>query len=348
MDLNWLAQPCRVPDADLRAAAEDHQRQLTKPAGSLGRLEQLAIELAALQGTLQPAIERVHITIFAADHGVAAAGVSAFPQVVTAQMIRNFANGGGAVNVLARLLEARLTIVNLGTAQALETLPGVREARLGPGSANFLEAPALTVAQLGQALALGAEAAAEAQRGQAQLFIGGEMGIANTTCAAALACALLALPPAQLAGPGTGLDPTGVARKITVIEQALARHQPQTPLEALHQLGGFELAALTGAYIACGQRGLPVLVDGYITSVAALLALRLRPDLRPWLLFSHLGAEPGHRLVLQAMQAEPLLALELRLGEASGAALAVPLLRCACALHNQMASFAQAGVASAS
>lgn len=348
MDLNWLAQPCRTPDFALGVAAENHQRQLTKPAGSLGRLERLAIELAALQGTLQPAVDRVHITIFAADHGVAVEGVSAFPQAVTAQMIRNFAAGGAAVNVLARLLDARLSIVNLGTVQALETLPGVHEARLGPGSANFVEAPALTTAQLTQALAIGAEAITEAQRGQAQLFIGGEMGIANTTCAAALACALMALPPAQLTGPGTGLDPSGVARKITVIEQALARHQPQTPLEALRRLGGFELAALTGAYVACGQRGLPVLVDGYITSVAALLALRLRPDLRPWLLFSHLGAEPGHRLILQAMQAEPLLALELRLGEASGAALAVPLLRSACALHNQMASFAQAGVATAS
>lgn len=348
MDLNWLAQPCRVPAADVRAAAENHQRQLTKPAGSLGRLERLAIELAALQGTLQPAVDRVHITIFAADHGVAAEGVSAFPQAVTAQMIRNFAAGGAAINVLARLLEARLSIVNLGTVQALEALSGVHEARLGPGSANFVEAPALTMAQLTQALSLGAEAVTEAQRGQAQLFIGGEMGIANTTCAAALACALLALPPARLAGPGTGLDSAGIARKITVIEQALARHRPQTPLEALRLLGGFELAALTGAYIACGQRGLPVLVDGYITSVAALLALRLCRDLRPWLLFSHLGAEPGHRLILEAMQAEPLLALELRLGEASGAALAVPLLRSACALHNQMASFAQAGVAPAS
>jgi nicotinate-nucleotide--dimethylbenzimidazole phosphoribosyltransferase len=342
----WLAIPAALPDAGAQRAAAARQAQLTKPPGALGRLEELAVRLAALQGTPRPSVERVHITVFAADHGVAAEGVSAFPQAVTAEMVKNFARGGAAISVAARALGAPLEVINLGTAFDTGPIAGVKDYHLGPGTANFTREPAMNEQQLGSALAAGRHAAERARLAGAQLFIGGEMGIGNTTAASALACALLDAPAERLAGPGTGVDAHGVARKIEVIRRALARHSHHhgTPLEALRRLGGFEIAALTGAYIACAQIGLPVLVDGFIASSAALAATRLCPGAGHWFLFAHASAEPGHRAVLEALDARPLLDLGMRLGEGSGAAVAVPLLRLACALHNDMATFAEAGV----
>jgi nicotinate-nucleotide--dimethylbenzimidazole phosphoribosyltransferase len=343
----WYDAPIAAPDAAVLAAARQRQAQLTKPPGSLGRLEELGITLAAMQGTQQPRVDKVWITVFAADHGVVAEGVSAFPQVVTAEMVRNFARGGAAISVLAREWDARLEVINVGTAQPLEELPGVVEARVGPGTANFVHEPAMTVDQLHEALAAGHDAAERAVINGARLFIGGEMGIGNTTSAAAIACALLNLPAAQLAGPGTGLDPAGVSRKARVIEQALARHRSDQPLIALQRLGGFEIAALAGAYLRCGQLGLPALVDGFITTAAALVATRRRPELAAWLFYSHCSAEPGHRRLLDALEAQPLLDLGMRLGEGSGAAVAMPILRAAAVLHASMATFAEAGVSQA-
>lgn len=342
----WLEVPAAAPDEDARQAAEARQAQLTKPHGSLGRLEETAIHLAALQGTARPEVERVQITVFAGDHGVVAEGVSAFPQAVTAEMVKNFARGGAAINAAARQIDAQLEVINLGTAHDTGPLKGVKHYDLGPGSANFLQHPAMNEHQLGRALAAGRHAAERARLDHAQLFIGGEMGIGNTTAATALACALLKTAPKDLAGPGTGLDERGIAHKVAVIQTALERHGDHldSAHEALRRLGGFEIAALAGAYIACAQMGQPVLVDGFISSVAALVAVRLRPGMEAWLLFSHRSAEPGHARVLDALGARPLLALQMRLGEASGAAVAVPLLRMACALHNDMATFAQAQV----
>lgn len=344
----WLRDPLPAPDARFAEAARTRQAQLTKPAGSLGELEALAVRLAALQARERPSAQRVHITVFAADHGVAAEGVSAFPQAVTAQMIDNFAAGGAAISVLARELGARLEVVDLGTVVARGCRePGVVLRPLGPGTANLAREPAMSASQLAQALWAGAEAAHRAAEQRADLFVGGEMGIANTTAASALACALLDLPAAALAGPGTGLDAQGVARKTAVIERALALHGPDLsdPLEALRRVGGFEIAALAGAYIASAQLLVPSVVDGFIASVAALCAQRWVPALKPWLILSHRSAEPGHAAVLQALDARPLLDLGLRLGEGSGAALVVPLLRAACALHTRMATFGEAGVA---
>jgi nicotinate-nucleotide--dimethylbenzimidazole phosphoribosyltransferase len=340
----WFEDPIPAPDPTVLAAARERQAQLTKPPGSLGRLEKLGITLAAMQGTQQPQLEKVWITVFAGDHGVAAEGVSAFPQVVTAEMVRNFARGGAAISVLAREWDARLEVVNAGTVQPLEDLPGVLDARVGPGTANFVHEPAMDVDQLREALAVGHDAAERAAIGGAHLFVGGEMGIGNTTSAAAVACALLGLPAAQLAGPGTGLDAAGVSRKALVIERALARHRGDRPLEVLRRLGGFEIAALTGAYLRCGQLGLPALVDGFITTTAALVAARLRPELTAWLFYAHRSAEPGHRRLLEALEAKPLLDLGMRLGEGSGAAVAMPILRAAAAVHARMATFAEAGV----
>jgi nicotinate-nucleotide--dimethylbenzimidazole phosphoribosyltransferase len=343
---DWLEVPCATPDAAARDRALARQGRLTKPPGSLGVLESVAVRLAGLQGSERPDADRVRIVVFAGDHGVTAEGVSAFPQAVTLEMVRNFARGGAAINVLARALGADLEVLNLGTAGDPGPLDGVLDARLGPGTANLADGAAMDERQVIRALHVGRHAAERAKLASARLFIGGEMGIGNTTAAAALACALLGRAPQELAGPGTGLDAAGVGRKAAVIARALALHAPYLdgPLEALRRLGGFEIAGLAGAFIACGQMGLPVLVDGFIAGTAALVACHLRPGLGEWLLFGHASAEPGHAAVLAGLEAEPLLRLGMRLGEGSGAAVAVPLLRLACALHNDMATFAEANV----
>ncbi|WP_277962321.1 nicotinate-nucleotide--dimethylbenzimidazole phosphoribosyltransferase [Pseudomonas sp. RIT-To-2] len=343
----WWLQPCQPIDTLTLQQAQERQRQLTKPAGSLGPLEDVAVQLAGLQQRLKPAVDKVWISIFAGDHGIVAEGVSPYPQEVTWQMLLNFVNGGAAISVLARQLNAQLEVVDLGTASSVDNLPGVRHERVGPGTRNFAVEPAMSREQGEQALQVGRDSVQRALAAGTQLFIGGEMGIGNTSSAAALACALLDCPITDLAGPGTGLDAAGVSHKAQVIQRALDTHAglPSEPLERLFCFGGFEVVALVGAYLACAQAGIAVLVDGYICTVAALVATRLNPSCRPWLLFGHRGAEPGHRHVLAALDARPLLDLGLRLGEASGAALAVPLLRLACDLHGQMATFAEAAVA---
>ena len=343
----WWRDACQPLDNAAMDQARARQQQLTKPAGSLGQLEGLAVHLAGLQGRERPAVDQLAITIFAGDHGVVEEGISAYPQAVTGQMLRNFVGGGAAISVLARQLQASLEVVDLGTIDPTLALPGVRHLRLGAGTANFARQPAMTEAQLQSALQAGRDSALRAAEQGAQLFIGGEMGIGNTTAASALACALLDCPVGHLTGPGTGLNAEGVSHKAQVIERALALHGAQRgdALQTLFNLGGFEIAALVGAYLACAQEGVAVLVDGFICSVAALVAVRLNPECRQWLLFGHRGAEPGHRHVLETLDAQPLLDLGLRLGEGSGAALAVPLLRLACDLHGQMATFAEAAVA---
>ncbi|WP_065260436.1 nicotinate-nucleotide--dimethylbenzimidazole phosphoribosyltransferase [Pseudomonas bananamidigenes] len=343
----WWLNPCKPVDTYAVKNAAARQQQLTKPAGSLGQLESVAVQLAGLQGRIKPTLDQVWIAIFAGDHGVVAEGVSAFPQEVTGQMLLNFVSGGAAISVLARQLGAQLEVVDLGTVTSSLNLPGVRHLNIGPGTANFAKGPAMTPAQGELALQAGRDSVLRAKAAGAQLFIGGEMGIGNTTAASALACALLDCPVAHLTGPGTGLNAEGVSHKAQVIERALALHasQREDVLQTLCNLGGFEIAALVGAYLACAQEGVAVLVDGFICTVAALVAVRLNPACREWLLFGHRGAEPGHRHVLETLGAEPLLELGLRLGEGSGAALAVPLLRLACDLHGQMATFAEAAVA---
>lgn len=346
MRFDWLASPPHALDATAQAAAVTRQGQLTKPPGALGELETLAIRLAAMQGSERPVVERVWITVFAGDHGVVAEGVSAFPQAVTAEMVKNFARGGAAISVAARAIGATLEVIDLGTAVELPAMAGVQHLRLGPGTANFTVEPAMTAEQCARAINAGRHSAERAQRAGSQLYIGGEMGIGNTTAAAALACALLDEDPARLAGPGTGLDAAGVARKAEVVRRGLALHRAHLaePFEALRRLAGFEMAGLAGAYLACAKMGLPVLVDGFISTAAALAAERLCPGSAAWFIQAHASAEPGHARVLEALAARPLLDLGMRLGEGSGAAVAVPLLRLACALHNGMATFAEAGV----
>lgn len=340
-----LFAPIAAPDAMCQQRALARQMQLTKPPGSLGQLENLAVRLAAMQGRDDPRIENVHISIFAADHGIAVEGVSAFPQVVTIEMVKNFVTGGAAVNVLARYTQACFEVVDVGLVQPVG-LPGVIEQRAGSGTENFKLKPAMTPAQLKVALAAGEAAVQRALDNCADVFIAGEMGIANTTSASAIAAALLDVSPIEITGAGTGLHAEQIVHKAAVIDQALARHRSalQNPLEVLRRLGGFEIAALTSAYLHAARCGLPVLIDGFISSVAALIAAHINPGCRDWFFYGHRSDEKGHKIVLDALAAEPILDLRMRLGEASGAVLAVPILQMACRLHNEMATFSQANI----
>jgi nicotinate-nucleotide--dimethylbenzimidazole phosphoribosyltransferase len=349
MTLDWLQAPCRPIDHQAAAAAQARQNRLTKPRGSLGRLEEMAIRLAGMQGTATPSPDPVRILQFVSDHGVAIEGVSLFPREVTLQMLHNIARGGAAVSVMAEAIEAVMEIFDLGIATDPGPVANVRSARLGPGTGNIAREPAMTDDQLARALDIGRTAVERAIDEGARLLICGEMGIGNTTPATALACALLDLEPSILTGPGTGLDAQGVSRKAQVVAAALDLHvrSEHGPVELLRRLGGFDIAAGTGAFIRAAQLGLPILVDGFIISSAALVATRINPGVRDWMLFSHGSAEPGHRHMMQALDADPYLHLQLRLGEATGGAALVPLLRLACVVHRKMATFDEAGVSAA-
>ena len=341
----WITQKCPEISADHREAAIARQAQLTKPTGALGRLEQLAIELAGLQATERPRAARVPIIVFAGDHGIVAQGVSAYPQAVTIAMMANFASGGAAISVLARELGSSLDVVDVGTL-AEEAMPGIIMDKPRLGTRDFSIEPALTSAELAFAFEAGQRAVARAQANQPDLLIFGEMGIGNTTTSAAIAASLLGISAEEIAGSGTGVDAAGRAHKVRVIEAAIAHHGVAggSPENILCAVGGLEIAAISGAIIAAAQARIPVLIDGFIVSVAALAAVRLNPSCQPFLLPSHQSAEQGHRLVLRALNVQPLISLDLRLGEGSGAAIALPLVRSACALHNDMATFAQANV----
>ena len=308
----------------------------TKPRGSLGRLEELGCRLAGIRGFVPEQLDAV-VVVAAGDHGVDAEGVSAYPQEVTAQMVANFAAGGAAINVLARQAGARLVVVDAGIAVPFEH-ELVRPVRIGPGTANIAVGPAMTAEQKERALEAGAALVDEL--GDVDVIGLGEMGIANTTSASALTAALLDVDPQLVCGRGTGLDDEGVARKVDVVRRALVVNAGIDPLTAL---GGFEIAFLTGVILECEKRNIAVLLDGFITGAAALVA-RQAADV---MIASHRSSEPGHRLILEALGLEPLLDLELRLGEGSGAALALPLLTASVAILREMATFADAGVTDA-
>jgi nicotinate-nucleotide--dimethylbenzimidazole phosphoribosyltransferase len=342
----WIDQRCPGNSMSHRDAARARQDQLTKPAGALGRLEMLAIDLAGLQHRNRPGAARAPIIVFAGDHGIAVRGVSAYPQEVTIAMMANFAAGGAAISVLARQLGSTLEVVDAGTL-AEAPMAGIITDKPRTGSRDFSTEPALDASDVAFALDCGRRAVDRAAGSEPDIFIFGEMGIGNTTSASAIAAALLGAPAETMTGRGTGLDAAGRVHKARVIDTALARHgvaSGGSPERILGAVGGLEIIAITGAIIASAQAGVPVLIDGFIVSVAALTAVRLNPSCRPYLIFAHRSAEQGHRLVLEALDARPLLDLELRLGEGSGAALALPILRLACALHQDMATFTEAAV----
>lgn len=354
-------------DEDAAARARQHQLSLTKPPGSLGRLEDLAAFYAGVRGQFPAAVPaRAELFVFAADHGVAAEGVSAYPAEVTAAMVGNFLHGGAAVNVLARQCGVSVTVVDVGVnggtplRSDLATAPSaVRDpdgplfvsARVASGTRNMRREAALTAAEAESALSVGLSMAAAAAARGADLLVGGDMGIANTTAAAALVCAICDEDPAGIVGRGTGVDDDGLVRKIEVIRDALALHRPLLDgpagraFGALQAVGGLEIAALAGLMLGGAARRVPVIVDGFIAGAAALVACHLVPGARSFLLLSHLSAERGARRLATLLGGPaPLIDLGLRLGEGTGATLVVPLVRAAVALQNQMATFAGAGV----
>ncbi len=319
-------------DRQTRARALEYHDRLAKPAGSLGRLEELAALYAGAHGTFPPPRpERATLVVFAADHGVTSEGVSAFPSAVTAAVVANVAAGGSAINALCRSLGLELRLIDAGVGSDLPPGPHpvpIERRAIGLGTRNFALEPAMTLEQAEQAIALGVDVARDLAARGARLVGVGEIGIGNTTSAAAIVAACTGAPAARVVGPGAGLSPAGVAHKVTVVERALARKAPRASgIELLRDLGGFELAAMAGLMLGAAERRLPVVLDGVVTNAAALAALRLAPNVRDYLVAAHGSTEPGANFALEALGLRPLLSLDMRLGEGSGAALGLALLR---------------------
>jgi nicotinate-nucleotide--dimethylbenzimidazole phosphoribosyltransferase len=317
----------------------------TKPRRSLGRLEDLACQLASIGRTANPAMPMKAIVVMAADHGVTGEGVSAYPAEVTAQMVKNFASGGAAINVLARQAGVDIVVVDMGTRSPVG-VDGVLDRRLGPGSANIARGPAMPRDTAIRALEAGINIANELADRDIGLIGLGDMGIGNTTTSSAVTAALTGLPPAEVTGRGTGIDDAARSRKIRVIEQALAVNRPSSadPIDVLAKVGGFEIGGLAGVALGAAARQIPVVMDGFITAAATLIAARLCPALRGYLIASHRSVEPGHAAILRELQLEPLLDLKMRLGEGTGAALALHLIDASLRLLREMATFDSAGV----
>jgi nicotinate-nucleotide--dimethylbenzimidazole phosphoribosyltransferase len=335
--------------------AAEHQAQLTMPAGALGRLLDLGRQLCAVQETLTPAAEPAAVVVMAADHGIALEGVSAYPQEVTAQMVANFLRGGAAINVLARRHNARLLVVDMGirTPVPLSAPDYITDISIAPGTASFLKAPAMTTEQMIRAITAGRRVVTERLLAdQTRIVALGEMGIGNTTSASALTAALTGLGVQAVTGRGTGVDDAGWQRKVAVIERGLEAHFPHRrvcveALAALQCLGGFEIAGLVGTALEAAARRMVVVLDGFISSVAGLIAARLEPAVREYFVAGHRSVEVGHRAVLEALELSPLLDLGMRLGEGTGAVLALSLLQGAADLMRDMATFRAAGVSEA-
>lgn len=335
-------------DAEAGCAAAARQRTLTKPRGSLGRLEELSIRLAEITGSPRPRLKDAVIFTLAGDHGVVAEGVSAYPQEVTAQMVANFLRGGAAINVIARHVGARVVIADLGVAHPIPgDSTGLRNLRVADGTANMAVGAAMTEEQMWRAVLAGASLVENEATVGLGLAGTGEMGIGNTTPATAILCALAGIDPVTVTGPGTGLAPCGVRRKAEVIRRALAVNQPD-PSDAwdvLRKVGGLEIAGLVGVILACAARRVPCVVDGFISTSAALVAVRACPAATGFLLAGHRSAEPGHDRMLALLGLEPILDLGMRLGEGTGAALAFSIIGAAAKTLDEMATFADAGVA---
>jgi nicotinate-nucleotide--dimethylbenzimidazole phosphoribosyltransferase len=338
----------KPPDDGAARAARIRLDSLTKPPGSLGHLEDLVCRYAAIRRDAAARPGRGALAVFVADHGIAAEGVSAFPQAVTVEMLRNIAAGGAAISVLARRFGYDLRVIDVGVAvdTSAQPLAGVIYRRVGAGTANFARGPAMTPAEVRRALEIGIETAREVAASGATLIGIGEMGIANSTSAASVLAAITGIAAARLAGRGTGLDDAGVRRKISVIERALELHRGSlTSADSiLGAVGGFEIAAMAGVCLGGAALGAPVVVDGFIATAAAAAAEKLHPGTLAHLFFSHRSAEGGHALALEHLGVRPILDLDMRLGEGTGAALAMNTIESALALFHRMATFESAGV----
>jgi nicotinate-nucleotide--dimethylbenzimidazole phosphoribosyltransferase len=318
---------------------------LTKPLGSLGRLEEIVKDFARASANYPPMIRKKTIFVMAGDHGVAESGVSAFPAEVTPQMVKNFLNGGAAINVLARHAGCETKVVDMGVKADFENAAGLIDRKVAHGTKNIAEGPAMTEKETIKAVMAGIELAEEAADNGTDLIGTGEMGIANTTPATAIFCALLGFSPEEITGSGTGLDAEGIKRKTEVIRQALKKNEPfETPLELLMKLGGFEIAGLVGVILGGARKSVPVVVDGFISTAAAVVAMEAVPYVRRKLFFAHLSNERGHGKVLEKLDVKPILNFDMRLGEGTGAALAISIIEASIKIFNEMATFESAGV----
>ena len=342
MPCSWTILPL---DRSPEPVIQQHIDQKTKPLGALGRLEELACQLALIQRQERITIEQPTMLVFAADHGIARHGISIAPSDVTRQMVLNFLGGGAAINCFCREHQIELKVVDAGILTPIDD-PRLIHQRLGAGTADLSVEPAMSQEQAHLGLQLGSELAKAQIAAGCNLLAFGEMGIGNTTPASALLAALTGIPVAACVGRGTGIDDAQLSRKISLVSQALARvGDGSDPVRLLAELGGFEIAQITGAMLAAAEQQITMLIDGFIVTSAALLAVKIAPAARDYMIFSHGSSEgSGHGIMLETLKARPLLDLGLRLGEGTGAALALPLLRSACAFYNEMASFASAGV----
>ncbi|GCE17081.1 nicotinate-nucleotide--dimethylbenzimidazole phosphoribosyltransferase [Dictyobacter kobayashii] len=332
-------------DTDSIEQARARQAQLTKPAGSLGRLEEVAVQMAGITRSVTPIVQRRAVVVMAADHGVTAEGVSAYPKDVTPQMVLNFLAGGAAINALARQAQADVTVVDIGVAADLEH-PQLLSRKVRRGTANMAREAAMSQAEVLQAITTGIEVMENLAAQGVDLVATGEMGIGNTTAASAITASLLNVPAEHVTGRGTGIDDQQLTHKVRIIEQAIAHNVPdvEQPLDVLAKLGGLEIAGLVGVILAAAAHRIPVIIDGFISSAAALVAVALAPAARDYLFAGHLSVERGHRLILEKLGLEPLLTLHLRLGEGTGAVLAMHIIEGALRTHSEMSTFAEAGV----
>ena len=338
-----------IPPIDTVSAqkATERQNNLTKPAKSLGRLEEISIQLAGMKADPFPKVDRKAVIVMAADHGVALEGVSAYPPEVTQQMVLNFLHGGAAINVLARQAGASVTIVDIGVASEFDpSIPGLMRRKVTHGTRNLAKGPAMTRVEAEKAIAEGMDVLAQVATNGLDLVATGDMGIGNTTPSSAIAAVLTGLPVASVTGRGTGVDDAGLAHKIQIIKQAIALNQPdpRDALDVLCKVGGLEIAGLAGVMIAAAARRIPAVVDGFISTAAAMIAVGLVPDVCNYLFSAHQSVEIGHRAMLEHLGLIPLLDLNLRLGEGTGAALAFHLIEASSRILREMATFAEAGV----
>lgn len=347
MQLEELITRIKPLDEVAMQSARIRQDTLTKPRGSLGRLEELSIQMAGISACPLPSVERKTVIVMASDHGVTREGVSAYPAEVTPQMVSNFLRGGAAINVLARQANARVVIVDMGVASEIEDVMGeLVRCKIGLGTANLVEGPAMTREQAMESIQSGIEITeAEIARG-VDIFATGDMGIGNTTAAAAIACALMRQLPENIAGRGTGVDDGGLKRKINVITRALNVNKPNgnDAIDVLAKVGGFEIGGLAGVMLAAAANRKPVVIDGFISTAAAMIAATLVPAARDYMLAAHVSQERGHKLMLEWLALNPLLDMNMRLGEGTGAALAFHLIEASTRILREMATFNEAGV----
>lgn len=333
-------------DPEAMAKARVRQNELTKPRGSLGRLEELSVQLAGITVDRIPRLIHKCIITMAGDHGVVAEGVSAYPQEVTAQMVSNFLQGGAAINVLARLIGARVVVVDMGVASSLEPHPHLISKKVSFGTSNMAKGPAMSRVQALHAIQAGIEVVEEEVKNGLEIVGTGDMGIGNTTASSAICAVITGEPVDKVTGRGTGVEDTQLAHKVEVIKRAISinRPDPKDPLDVLSKVGGFEIGGLAGVMLGAAAYRIPVVIDGFISGAAALIATGLCPRLKEYIIASHLSAEVGHRAILRHMGHKPLLDLDMRLGEGTGAALGIFLADAATKILREMATFTEAGV----